>query len=149
MAARRRKETAVPEDQTSTGTFVFPDGSSYEGEFLTTGADGNIQRSGKGTMSFADGSTYVGEWKDDMMHGDGCMQNADGSSYKGTFSNGLYEGFGCYTFADGAVLETVWCKNQPKADVDTKLQDAEKRVWLGCFKEDSPLQALLKPELAQ
>jgi hypothetical protein len=61
----------------------------------------------------------------------------------------VYDGPGCYTFANGAILETTWSNNQPKANSTSKLLDAEQRRWLGSFEADTPLQAMLKPELVQ
>ena len=40
------------------GTFTFPDGRKYVGEWK----DG--KKHGKGTLTSPDGSKYVGEWKD-------------------------------------------------------------------------------------
>ncbi|KAI0238372.1 MORN repeat-containing protein 5 [Lamellibrachia satsuma] len=55
-----------------TGTYVFPTGTRYEGEFW----DGMFH--GKGTLFFANGSMYKGEW-------------VEGTAVKGvyTFSDGL------------------------------------------------------------
>ena len=40
------------------GTYTYPNGDKYEGEFK----DG--EKNGQGTFTFSDGSKYVGEFKD-------------------------------------------------------------------------------------
>ena len=41
------------------GTFTYPDGNKYVGEFKNDNFDG------QGTKTWSDGTKYVGEWKDD------------------------------------------------------------------------------------
>jgi hypothetical protein len=63
------------------GTFKFPDGRVYKGEFF------NDKRHGKGTMMWPDGRKYEGEWKAGKQHGNGTQSNNE-TSKKGKFSNG-------------------------------------------------------------
>src|SRR6056300_865372 len=59
------------------GTFTFPNGSKYVGEYK------NGKRDGKGTMTLPDGFKYVGEFKDGKMHGKGTYTLPGGSKYVG------------------------------------------------------------------
>ena len=68
------------------GTIEFPDGGSYEGDWV----DG--LRHGQGTASFANGDVYVGEWQNDMMHGQGTLTLASGEVLSGTFANDEFIG---------------------------------------------------------
>ena len=61
------------------GTFTFPDGSKYVGEYK----DGKI--SGQGTFTWADGEQYVGDWKEGLIHGQGTNFFSDGTKIKGEF----------------------------------------------------------------
>eukprot|EP00730_Choanoeca_flexa_P012826 TRINITY_DN4657_c0_g1_i1.p1 TRINITY_DN4657_c0_g1~~TRINITY_DN4657_c0_g1_i1.p1 ORF type:complete len:150 (+),score=26.36 TRINITY_DN4657_c0_g1_i1:71-520(+) len=146
--SRSRKEDAEP--QHLNGAFVFPDGSTYEGDYTST-SNGAVARQGKGMMKFLDGSTYNGEWKDDKMHGNGLLTNADGSSYAGEFKKGKFDGEGEYTFADGARLFSTWKENQPQKDSISKLHDQNQRVWQGqlTVNDEGEQQGLFKPQLVQ
>ena len=64
------------------GTFTSPDGTKYVGEYR----DGNMHR--QGTYTFPDGEKYVGEWKDDKRHGQGTLTFANGRVKKGIWSDG-------------------------------------------------------------
>ena len=72
--------SGVPNGQ---GTFTYPDGSKYVGEFK----DGKIVN-GQGTYTHPDGSKYVGEFKNDKKDGQGFDTDPDGSTYFGEFKNG-------------------------------------------------------------
>jgi radial spoke head protein 1 len=50
-----------------TGTFIYPDGSRYEGNFL------NGKRSGQGKYTYTNGDYYQGEWDNDKKHGQGIF----------------------------------------------------------------------------
>ena len=69
------------------GTFVYPDGSKYEGiahniscyvvihDF--TGSWASDQRNGKGLYTYANGDSYDGDWCDNLRHGQGTYVFAD------------------------------------------------------------------------
>jgi len=64
------------------GTFVWPDGSRYEGELY----HGCLQ--GYGTFKWPDGSFYRGEWKNNLPHGRGVFKWADGNQFEGEWEEG-------------------------------------------------------------
>ena len=64
-----------------------------------------------GTFTFPDGNKYVGEWKDDKMHGQGTYANADGSKYVGEWKDSIRYGQGTQTYADGRVVEGIFENN--------------------------------------
>ena len=69
------------------GTYTFPDGRKYVGEFK----DNN--RNGQGTFTFPDGEEYVGEFKDDKFYGQGKEFASGGSiSRQGYWIAGSYFG---------------------------------------------------------
>ena len=65
------------------GTWTFPDGSRYEGEYRDNKMNG-------GTQTWADGDRYEGEWRDSKPHGYGTHTTAAGSRYEGEWCNGCY-----------------------------------------------------------
>ena len=72
---------SVPD--TDQGTYTWPDGTKYVGEFKS----GN--RTGQGTQTWPDGSKYEGEWKDNIAN-DGLYYLPDGSkkrSYQDSAGN--------------------------------------------------------------
>ncbi|KAI8826876.1 uncharacterized protein EV422DRAFT_511764 [Fimicolochytrium jonesii] len=116
-----------------TGTFIYTDGSQYEGEFagdpvivpppgtpLTTAPStppssngfsgfGQRTRNGLGTYRCEKtGVVYEGMWSGDAMAGRGRMSYPDGSAYEGNWLNSKYNGEGTYTFLDGAKYSGEW-----------------------------------------
>lgn len=69
------------------GKYCFPDGSTYEGEFL-----GKATFNGKGVLFFANGNKYEGAWQDGEMHGHGQLEarSTASTSQPATWS-GLFE----------------------------------------------------------
>jgi hypothetical protein len=55
------------------GIFAYPDGSTYEGNFLKG------KYNGDGKFVFANGDTYVGQFKDNYPHGQGKRTYASGA----------------------------------------------------------------------
>ena len=45
---------------------------------------------GRGTYVFTDGSSYNGEWKDGFPEGSGILKYIDGSKDEGEWTHGLY-----------------------------------------------------------
>jgi len=84
------------------GTFTWPDGQKYVGQWK----DGNYD--GQGTLTLADGQKYVGQFKDGNYDGQGTMTLADGQKYVGQFKDGNYDGQGTMTLADGSKKTGIW-----------------------------------------
>jgi hypothetical protein len=59
------------------GTYTYPDGRKYEGEFK----DGEI--SGQGTYTWSDGRKYEGEWVNGRENGQGSLIFPLWSNYVG------------------------------------------------------------------
>lgn len=88
------------------GTFLYPDGSKYDGEW-----NENL-REGHGTYTYPNNDTYEGEWKNHQRHGKGTYTYAATSmsqkfstilkidvffieaQYVGTWNNGKRQGLG-------------------------------------------------------
>jgi hypothetical protein len=60
-----------------TGTFRWPNGDRYDGEFV------HDMCHGVGVHTYADGKQYKGEWKDNKKHGYGVMYWPKGSRTEG------------------------------------------------------------------
>jgi TPR repeat protein len=91
---------------TGRGRFVWPDGRSYEGDFVA----GRLQ--GHGIDVRADGSHYEGEFDRGGRHGNGHLTLPDGSVYEGNFANGARSGHGTYTSVSGR-YEGDWARDAP------------------------------------
>ena len=58
---------------------------------------------GSGTYTWPDGSTYVGQFRNSRLHGQGTYSWPDGSVYSGQFADNKSSGQGTYTWPDGRV----------------------------------------------
>ena len=47
---------------------------------------------GQGTFTFPDGEKYVGEWRNDQRHGQGVVTTPDGTDYVGQWKEGEWIG---------------------------------------------------------
>ena len=102
-------EDEEPQEE-KTGTFVFPDGSKYEGGFILND-EGLRVRQGYGV--YIEGpEKYEGEWDGDEMEGAGKFYFASGATYDGNFSGNEFSGKGTYKWADGAVYSGMWRSNK-------------------------------------
>lgn len=63
---------------TGYGTYVFPSGNIYTGNF------NNYKREGHGTFYYVTGNMFEGEWHDNQMV-EGTFTYATGAQYKGTY----------------------------------------------------------------
>lgn len=88
----KREEGNWVNGQMTEGTTIYPDGSRYEGTFISV--MGNHQRSGFGTMINANGDIYEGKWENDAMNGFGTMTLSNGDVWAGRWANGKKIGRG-------------------------------------------------------
>ena len=63
-------------------TYIYPDGSKYEGEWQ------NNKRHGQGILTRPDGMRYEGEWADGKPHGKGTLTSPNGKIRRGFWENG-------------------------------------------------------------
>ena len=97
-----QKEKMSTEKLPSEGEFVFPNGDSYCGSFVTTEHDG-IQMHGYGVLTSKQHDyTYEGKWENDKMCGVGKLSMADSSVYEGEFVDSKFDGKGSLTWPDGS-----------------------------------------------
>ncbi len=67
-----------------TGTYHFPNGDKYVGQFK------NGKLDGRGTYTFTQGHQYVGNFKENNFHGVGTMVYRNGNRKQGRWENGVY-----------------------------------------------------------
>lgn len=87
------------------GTYVYPNGETYTGEWK------NGLRSGKGVYLYSDGSRYKGEYLLNLRHGKGTYTYKNGDKYRGSYHKGKRQGTGKFTFKSGKIY-----KGQYKSD---------------------------------
>jgi hypothetical protein len=68
------------------GTFAYPDGSRYDGQFV----EGRLE--GLGTWYFTNGDRYVGAFRSNFPHGKGTLYTAEGTVTIGEWREGEYVG---------------------------------------------------------
>ena len=64
---------------------------------------------GTGTFMWADGNSYEGEWEEGVFHGTGIMKTANGDIYEGEYERGEKHGKGRYTWRNGATYVGDYC----------------------------------------
>ena len=84
------------------GRLTYPNGSVYEGNFMS----GKPWGRGKATSS--NGDSYEGGWKDGKRHNAGEVHYADGSCFVGTFKDGKKHGRGVLTLENLDSVEGHW-----------------------------------------
>jgi len=110
-------------------SFVFSDGSSYEGSWLNGKRHGfgtsrahhqtycgnfdNDLRSGRGTMTFVCGTKYEGEWTDNVFHGQGSIVYPSGDRFEGEWRSGQRCGLGTFQYINGDRYEGEWRADLP------------------------------------
>jgi len=77
------------------GTYIFPSGAYYTGEFEKGMFNGN------GTYIDKNGNMYVGEFTENKRTGEGVFYLVNGDKYEGSFINGSLSGAGIYTSLNG------------------------------------------------
>ncbi|MCI5222155.1 MAG: hypothetical protein D3924_05665 [Candidatus Electrothrix sp. AR4] len=123
------------------GTFTWPDGNEYSGDWLQG------KRHGKGRFIWKNGTEYIGDWKEDKstgqgtytwvdrdekeysgevkdgkFHGNGVITYATGDKYSGSWVNGKKHGKGTYTFNDGTPYKGIW-ENDKRILLVPRLRD--------------------------
>jgi hypothetical protein len=135
------------------GTFTWPDGSKYVGEWKDSKNNGqgtltmangdkyvgefkNHKTHGRGTITFANGDKYVGEWKDHKHHGQGTYTSANGDKYIGEWKDGKSNGQGTYTTANGDKYVGEYKDSKRNGQGTYKLANGQK--YVGEWKDDNP-----------
>jgi hypothetical protein len=77
---------------------------------------------GKGTFVFPSGAKYIGQFRNNEIHGVGICYYSDGSKYQGEWNSRYPEGKGIKTYADGTMREGLWKKGKP-VDAQGKVVD--------------------------
>jgi hypothetical protein len=95
--------------QNGQGTYRFPDGSEYSGEFR------DAKLHGQGAYAYAGrGEKYVGEWRNGVINGRGVYYYRSGNRYEGEWRNGRKSGQGTYYYADrGDKYVGAFANDQP------------------------------------
>ena len=86
------------------GTFAYPDGSKFEGQFQ------NSKPGGWGTFTYPNGDRYVGSFKSGLKHGKGTFYYADNTQATGEWREGEYLGNPQIEHGRGGCIEGD-CKN--------------------------------------
>lgn len=68
------------------GTYIFPNGNKYEGEWV------DDVKEGYGVLVYVNGERYEGYWKHDKAHGKGTLTYAQGDKYIGDWVAGKKHG---------------------------------------------------------
>eukprot|EP00602_Paraphysomonas_sp_CaronLab_P005736 CAMPEP_0185032330 /NCGR_PEP_ID=MMETSP1103-20130426/20305_1 /TAXON_ID=36769 /ORGANISM="Paraphysomonas bandaiensis, Strain Caron Lab Isolate" /LENGTH=561 /DNA_ID=CAMNT_0027568181 /DNA_START=326 /DNA_END=2011 /DNA_ORIENTATION=+ len=79
------------------GTWIRPDGSQYEGQWLQG------RKHGFGRQIYADETVYTGQYANGFEHGHGTRTYTDGSSFEGRFRFGRRDGPGVLTRPNGTI----------------------------------------------
>lgn len=102
------------------GTYVFSDGSVYEGQWHRGNRFGHgqlrskegwtyegffdtNQRHRRGIIDYPDGSCYMGEWYYDKINGQGIFITSLKDVYRGQLQDGKFHGNGQLVYADGSI----------------------------------------------
>jgi len=107
---------------TGIGTYLYPSGAKYSGQFLNSKINGNgtlwmnngniysgqwnnNYREGKGKMIFKNEDVFVGEFFHSKMQGLGIMKFSLGGQYSGEWMEDLPHGKGKYIYSNGETYE--------------------------------------------
>ncbi|UFH54113.1 M48 family metalloprotease [Spirosoma sp. KNUC1025] len=91
-----------------TGTFIYPTGERYVGEF----EEGD--KHGEGVEYYADGKVkYKGNFRDNLRSDYGMYFYRNGDKYVGWFQKNVPNGKGTYYFADGEHMAATFKNGQP------------------------------------
>ena len=67
---------------------------------------------GSGTFAYPDGSTYVGSFVDEQPHGKGVFTDANGEEYRGQFAKGYRHGRGVVTRTNNIQTKGEWRRGE-------------------------------------
>jgi hypothetical protein len=114
--------------QSGTGTFAYPDGSKFEGNFV------NGKFDGEGTFYFANGDKYVGQFKENYPDGKGTrFVKESGAEETGDWKQGEFLGTSL------VVRGKVGCIEGDCEDgKGTYVYKAGAAQYVGTFREGSP-----------
>ena len=127
------------------GSFVFVDGSKYEGEY-TNKADGSRIRDGFGVY-ITGPERFEGTWVNDAMK-QGKYLFAAGASYEGEFERDMFNGRGKYSFNDGAYYEGDWMDSKMHGEgkyIDNNGNKFEGQFFNGSFDSGTSYVSLRRP----
>jgi formylglycine-generating enzyme required for sulfatase activity len=110
------------------GTFVYSDGSVYEGHWK------NSKRHGQGRYTRPDTSTYVGQWKHDRFNGHGTYTYSDSSTYVGQWKDNMRHGQGTYARPNGLAYKGQW--KHDKLIGEGTLVSSHGDAFVGEFQEE-------------
>ncbi|CAL1536373.1 unnamed protein product [Lymnaea stagnalis] len=110
------------------GTFVWPNGSKYEGEYC------NNARHGKGRQTWSDGSFYNGEFENDLRHGVGSISWSNGENYEGEFFKDRRHGKGTYKWPNGSVFQGTFYMDKKEGYGHFSFFNGD--IFQGLYKED-------------
>jgi hypothetical protein len=111
----------------SRGSFTWPNGSQYEGDFL----DG--KHTGKGVFTLPNGDRYEGDFVDGKRTGKGVFTWSSKESYEGEFLNDKFHGKGVLIAIDGERYESEFSKGMPTEKIMTAV--LEKGLFKGAYSE--------------
>jgi hypothetical protein len=89
------------------GTYVYPTGDKYEGNWK------DYRKNGHGVFTWVNGNKYDGNWENDQITGQGTFTWSNGNSFTGDWKNNKIEGKGIYTWRNGNKYQGDW-KNGKK-----------------------------------
>ena len=90
------------------GTFTWPDGRKYSGQFV------NDKKEGRGVFYWTDGRTYDGSWTDGKQHGEGVYRSVKGAARKGVWENGRRTRWLSETVVEEEKKESAFTGSQPQ-----------------------------------
>ena len=79
--AEKQNKSSINKPSNGLGTYAYPDGRIYVGEFK----EGSFH--GRGIYSWPDGRVYVGEFKNGKRNGEGTLTRPEGKVQKGYWEN--------------------------------------------------------------
>mmetsp|Transcript_87452 Transcript_87452/g.138901 ORF Transcript_87452/g.138901 Transcript_87452/m.138901 type:complete len:324 (-) Transcript_87452:160-1131(-) len=157
MAPKKAAPEPVEEDvkeepppEIHQGDFVFPDGSTYSGQYMKKGesismhGDGLMQSGPEtfegsfdngaykmGRYSSCSGAVYTGNYRNNKFHGVGDYRWPDGREYRGTWKDGYMHGYGMYLyFSVGADKRFMGFSMNGKFASGAVEQEEAKRAFL-------------------
>jgi len=132
------------------GDFVFPDGSTYSGQYMKKGetiamhGEGLLQSGPEtfegsfdngtykmGRYCSCSGAVYTGNYRNSKFHGVGDYRWPDGREYRGTWKDGYMHGYGMYLyFSVGADKRFMGFSMNGKFASGAVEQEEAKRAFL-------------------